>query len=182
MCAGFLKIGDVAAVDEVKTAVGEYDFCADVFEAVAYLNGLIAGDNFVIGHGVFEQVGEGVREQGDHEFVVAGKGVACAALHGGALYHVDARAIVLNHVEVGCDEVIDGVAQVAGNGEGFEKEFGEDDGGANVEVRAAFKGGDDRAEDAKVFKGCAANGFAAGTGLLVYDVCANGDVYSGWYV
>ena len=35
VCAGFLKVGDVAAVDEVKTAVGEDDFCADVFEAVA---------------------------------------------------------------------------------------------------------------------------------------------------
>ena len=78
--------------------------------------------------------------------------------------------------------MIDGVTQVAGDGEGFEKEFGEDDGGAYVEVRAAFEGGDDSAEGAKVFIAGAANGFAADTGLLVCDVCAYGDVYRGWYV
>ena len=182
MGAGFLEIGDVPAVDEVKTAVGEDDFCADVFEAVAYLDGPIAGDDLVIGDGVFEHAGECVREQGDHEFVMAGKRIALAALHGGALYHVDAGAIVLDHVEVGGDEVIDFVTQVAGNGEGFEKEFGEDDGRADVEIRAAFEGGDDRAEGAKVFKGRAADGFAADTRLLVCDVRAYGDVYSGWYV
>ena len=99
--AGFLEIGDVAAVDEVKTAVGKDDFCADVFEAVAYLDGLIPGDDFVIGDGVFERMDECVPEQGNYEFVVAGKGIAFAALHGGALYDVDARAIVLDHVEVG---------------------------------------------------------------------------------
>ena len=89
---------------------------------------------------------------------------------------------MLDHVEVGCGEVIDGVTEVAGNGEGFEKEFGEDDGRADVEVRAAFEGGDDRAESSKVFKGRAANGFATNSWLLVCDVCAYGDVYSGWYV
>ena len=49
-------------------------------------------------------------KEGDHDFVVAGEAVACAALHGGALDDVDAGAIVLDHVEVGGDKVIHGVA------------------------------------------------------------------------
>ena len=82
-------------------------------------------------------------KEGDHEFVVACKIISCSPLHRGALHDVDARSIVLDHVEVGCDKVINGVSQIAGNGEGFEEDFGQQDCGTYVEIRSAFKGGDD---------------------------------------
>ena len=99
-------------MEEVEAAVGEDGFGADLTEAIANVYGLFAGEDFVIGclYSVIEGFGECVGKEGDHDFVMACEAVACAALHGWALDDVDAGAVVLDHVEVGGDKVVDHVA------------------------------------------------------------------------
>src|SRR4029077_6930524 len=77
--------------------------------------------------------------QGQKQFVMAGDGVAArllsfAAMRGscGAPYYILQRAIVLNKVEVGGSDGPQRNAEIAHYGDGFQKNLGEQDGGAPV--------------------------------------------------
>lgn len=56
---------------------------------------------------------------------------------GGALDDVLQRTIVLEEIEIRRGNGAQGSSKIADHGDGFEKNLGEDDGGAPVEIRAA---------------------------------------------
>ena len=51
-------------------------------------------------------------------------GVALSACLSGALNYVDPGAVVLDHVEVCCGEIVDWMAQVSCQVYGFQEDFG----------------------------------------------------------
>src|SRR5207245_8029698 len=77
------------------------------------------------------------------QLVVAGDGVAvrfgtaAAAGSGGTLHYILQRTVVLNKVEVRSGNRAQRDAQVANDGNGFEKNFRQEDGGTPIEIDAA---------------------------------------------
>ena len=110
--------------------------------------------------------------------MVAGESVAAAACVGvGAFDDVDSGAVVLEEVEVDGGEIAERVAEVANDANGFEKDFGHDDGGPDVEIDAAFiEAADHFAEEAEVVVGRFADGSAVSAGVGVRGVGTDGDV------
>lgn len=110
--------------------------------------------------------------------MVACEGVAATAGVGvGAFDDVDSGAVVLEEIEVDGGEIAERVAEVANDADGFEKDFGHDDGGSDVEIDAAFiEAANHFAKEAKVVVGRFADGGAVGAGVGVRGVGADGDV------
>ncbi len=80
--------------------------------------------------------------QRDEQFVMADNVVAVATLVRGAADDVLGGAIMADHVEGDGGEIINLVAEVAGDRERFQEHFRQDDRGADVEDDAAFELGD----------------------------------------
>src|SRR6266436_7483773 len=118
------------------------------------------------------------------QLVVAGDGVAVrlrAALDatgsGGTLHYILQRTVVLNKVEVRRGNGAWWNAKIAHDGNGFEKNLGQQDGGAPIEIDAAgmhllHK----RAEQSKVVMSGIAKRCAVGGGMHVRDVRADGEM------
>src|SRR6267378_1487859 len=94
------------------------------------------------------------------QLVVAGDGVAvrfgsaaaaAAAGSGGTLYYILQRTVVLDKVEVRGGDGAERDAEIANDGNGFQKNFGQKDGGAPIEIDAAgMHPLDQRAEEAEI--------------------------------
>ena len=84
--------------------------------------------------------------------MMAGERVAAAAGVGvGPFDDVDRGTVVLEKIEVDGGEVAEGIAEIADDADGFKEDFGHDDGGADVEIDAAFvEAADHFAEEAEV--------------------------------
>ena len=99
-----------------------------------------------------------------------------AAEFGGATLDIFGGAIVASHVEGGGGKAFDFVAEVAGDGQGFEKDFWHDDRAPDVEDHAAFEVGADGGEGLEIKVGGLSEDRAIGGGVLVDDIGADGDV------
>src|SRR6202521_3443849 len=118
------------------------------------------------------------------QLVVAGDGVAvrfraatAAGGRGGALHYILQRTVVLDKVEVRGGDGTERDAEISNDRDGFEKNFGQKDGGAPIEVDAAgmhllHK----RAEQSEVVMRGIAKCSAAGRGMHVRNVRADGEM------
>src|SRR5712692_1071944 len=127
-------------------------------------------------------------QRGGHErqeqLVVAGDGVAVrfrsAAAVGGrgrTLHYILQRTVVLDKVEVGSGNGAERDPEIADDGNGFEKNFGQQDGGAPVEIDAVgmhllHK----RAEEAEIAMRGGAESGAVGDAVHVRNVRADGEM------
>ncbi len=82
---------------------------------------------------------EGGGEQGDHDLVMAGDGIAVAAGAGvGPLDDVEFRAVVLQEIEIRGGEIRERISQIADHGNGLQEDFRQQDRGADIEINAAI--------------------------------------------
>src|SRR5258707_2932372 len=118
------------------------------------------------------------------QLVMAGYGVAArfrsaaAALgSGGALHYILHRTVVLDKVEVRSSNGAEGHAEIADDRNGFEENFGQENGGAPAEIHAArMHLLDERAEKGEGQMRSGAEGGAVGGAMDVGNVGAEGDV------
>src|SRR5712691_4960859 len=118
------------------------------------------------------------------QLVVAGDGVAArfrsaaATLGGGgALHYILHRTVVLDKVKVRSGNGAEGDAEIADDRDGFEEDFGQENGGAPVEIHAArMHLLDERAEKAEVQMRGRAKSSAVSGAMHVRNVGSDGDV------
>src|SRR5260370_14691420 len=110
--------------------------------------------------------------------VAARFGSAAAALgSGGTLNYILQRTVVLDKVKVRSSNGAEGDARIADDRNGFEEDFGQENGGAPVEIDAArMHLLDERAEEAEIKMRGGAESGAVGGGVHVGNVRADGDV------
>lgn len=108
--------------------------------------------------------------------MVADDVITATALVGGAANNVFGWAIMADHVEVDGREIVDGIAEVTGDGEDFEEDFWHDDRRANVEDDSALEFRDDRGELLEIEIRRLAQHAAVGGRMLMNNVRTNGDV------
>src|SRR5262249_47194966 len=96
---------------------------------------------------------------------------------GGPLYDVLQRSVMLDEIEICGGDGAQGHAEIANDGNSFEKNFGQEHSGTPIEIYAArmhfFHEGTEEAEI--VVGGCAEHG-AVGRGMHVREVGADGEV------
>src|SRR5713226_6115854 len=118
------------------------------------------------------------------QLVVAGDGVAvrsrsAAAVggRGGTLHYILQRTVVLDKVEVRSSNRAERDAEIANDGNGFEKNFGQKNGGAPIEVDAAgMHLLNEGAEEAEIVMRGGAEGGAVGGAVHVRNVRADGEM------
>src|SRR6267143_3290967 len=123
-------------------------------------------------------------DERQEQLVVTGDGVAVrcrsAAAVGwrrGALHYILQRTVVLDKVEVGRGDGPERDAEIANDGNGFEKNFGQKDGRAPIEIDAAgMHLLDESAEEPEIqMRGRAESG-AVGGAMHVRNVRADGEM------
>src|ERR1700674_1034632 len=118
------------------------------------------------------------------QLVVSGDGVAvrsqstpAGAWGGGTLHYILQRTVVLNKVEVRSGNRAERDAEIADDGNGFEENFGQEDGGAPIKIDAAgMHLLDKSAEEAEIVMRGSAKCSAAGSGMHVGNVRADGEM------
>lgn len=121
--------------------------------------------------------GEGVAA-GGFGGVILGSRTFCKA-GGGAFDDVLERAVVLQEIEIGRGDGTQRRTEIARDGDGFEKNLGQDDGRAPVQVDAAgVHFANEGAEQAEVAMGRSAEIFAGGVAMNVGDVGSDGEMHS----
>jgi len=123
-------------------------------------------------------------DERQEQLVVAGNSVAvrfrsAAAVRGRGwtLHYILQRTVVLNKVEVRGGNGTERDAEIADDGNGFEKNFGEQDGGTPIEINAAgMHLLDEGAEEAEVVVRGGAESSAVGGAVHVRDVRTNGEM------
>ena len=88
-------------------------------------------------------------------------------------------AVILERqqVEIGCGEDAHRVAQVAGNGKRLEEYFRADHGGAEIAEDSPLQFADRGGENLEILPAAPADGAKIGQGMLVDDICADGNVH-----
>jgi len=98
---------------------------------------------------------------------------------GGTEQDILRGAVVLDEIEVGGGEILQGMAEAADDGKCLEKNFGKNDGGTEIEVNAAaVEPAHGRAEEAEVVVAGGAEGGAVGGGMHLKDVGADAEMDS----
>ena len=122
---------------------------------------------------------EGGGEQRNHDFVMAGDGVAVSAgARMRAFDHVDFGPIMLQEIEVDRGEISQRMAEVAHHGNRFQEYFWQHHGRANIEIDAAvIDVFDERTEQPKIMVRRTAQNVAFGGGMRMRRVCSDGDVH-----
>jgi hypothetical protein len=132
-------------------------------------------------------------EERHENFVMAGERVAagvfglaadffggvifCGGIRGGAADDVLQWAIVLEEIEIGGGDGTERSAEIARDGDGFEKNFRENDGRAPVEINAAgLHFADEGAEELEVVMRGGAEIFSGSAAMNVGDVRADGEM------
>src|SRR5713226_1003678 len=118
------------------------------------------------------------------QLVMAGDGVAARFLSaaatrggGGTLHYILQRTVVLDKVKVRSGNGAEGYAEIADDRNGFEEDFGQENGGAPVEIHAArMHLFDERAEKAEIKMRGGAESSAVSGAMHVGNVRADGDV------
>ena len=92
----------------------------------------------VVDRGSCGALDEGRGEQRDHDFVMAGDGVAVSAGARVRTFHdVDLGPVMLEEIEIDRGEVGERMAEVADHGNSFQEYLGQHHGRANIEIDAA---------------------------------------------
>jgi len=81
---------------------------------------------------------------------MTGELVALTALQGWAGNHVGQRAIVLDKVQIDRRQVLHRMAEIARQAQALEKNFGQHDRGAEIQVNPPAESRDDRGERAEI--------------------------------
>src|SRR5216683_2139596 len=123
-------------------------------------------------------------DQRQQQLVVASDGVAArfrsaAAMgrRGGTPHYILHRTVVLNKVEVRGSNGAKRNAEITNDGNGFKKNFGEENGGAPIEIHAAgMHPLDEGAEEPEIEMRGGAQGGAVGGAVHVRNVRADGQV------
>ncbi len=150
--------------------------------ASAFFFGARIGDGFV-------GFDKSRSEQGHHDFVMAGERVAggffrVAKIGGGrigrgALDDVLQRTVMLQEIEIRGGDGAKRRAEIARDGDSLQKDFGQNDGGAPVQINAAgMHSADESAEQFEIVVRGSAEVFAGSGAMNVRNIRADGDVDS----
>ena len=96
---------------------------------------------------------------------------------GGPVDHVGHGAVMADEIQVHGGEMVHRMAQVPGQGQGFEKHFRQDDGGTRIDEYPVFQPGDVCGKGMKIMHGCLSTGSCIKLRMHVQDIGSQGHMH-----